>query len=354
MSDLEYMRTALELAQKGFPYTRPNPLVGAVIAWDNHIIASGYHQGYGLAHAEIQALNDAQSKGVTQAQLSQATLYVTLEPCAHFGKTPPCTEAIIKSGIKRVVVATLDPNPKVNGKGIQCLKESKIDVITGCLQKEAQELNKRFFTFHEKQRPYVILKWAKTADGFIARKDYSSKWITSEKSRHLVHQWRDQEMAVMVGTNTAVHDNPKLTARIDNGRNPIRVLIDRTQRVPTSFLLFDEAAPVIIYNEEEDFTKNLVSLVKVSFDSSLIHTVLKDLCHRGIQSVMVEGGAILLNSFIELGLWDEARIFTSAKLFNEGIEAPKLPNMEALALFVDDFKHLDLDDDTLEVFKRIK
>jgi diaminohydroxyphosphoribosylaminopyrimidine deaminase/5-amino-6-(5-phosphoribosylamino)uracil reductase len=341
------MQVALELARKGFPNTRPNPMVGAVFVRDGNVIAQGYHRGYGLPHAEIEALNDAYNKGISDELIRQSTLYVTLEPCCHFGKTPPCVDAIIKSGVKKVIVSTLDPNPKVGGKGIQQLKQANIEVIVGCLEKESRQLNKRFFTYHEHKRPYVILKWAQTADGFIARSDYSSKWISNDQSRQLVHQWRDQEMAIMVGTNTAVFDNPKLTCRVPNGRNPIRIVLDRTQRVPTSFFVFDESAPVIIYNEQEDYSKNLISLVKINFDDSLIQTILSDLFARGIQSLIVEGGAKLLNSFLDAQIWDEARVFRGQESFKEGIKAPIL-NLEATPNKYSSQK-FNLDSDTLEI-----
>jgi diaminohydroxyphosphoribosylaminopyrimidine deaminase/5-amino-6-(5-phosphoribosylamino)uracil reductase len=269
-----------------------------------------------------------------------------LEPCCHFGKTPPCVDAIIKSGVKKVIVSTLDPNPKVGGKGIQQLKQANIEVIVGCLEKESRQLNKRFFTYHEHKRPYVILKWAQTADGFIARSDYSSKWISNDQSRQLVHQWRDQEMAIMVGTNTVVFDNPKMTCRVPNGRNPIRIVLDRTQRVPTSFFVFDESAPVIIYNEQEDYNKDFVSLVKVNFDDKLINTILSDLYDRGIQSLIVEGGAQLLNTFLINMNWDEARIFTGQVLFGEGIKAPELKVKEGRS------QQLNIEGDILEVLER--
>ena len=350
MSDIEFVQIALELAQKGFPNTRPNPMVGAVLVYDRKVIAQGYHHGFGLPHAEIEAFNDAYSKGVSDELIAQSTLYVTLEPCCHFGKTPPCVDAIIKSGVKKVVVATQDPNPKVAGNGIQKLKQANVEVITGCLENQARKLNQRFFTFHEKKRPFVILKWAQTSDGYIARSDYSSKWISSELSRQLAHQWRDQEMAIMIGTNTAVHDNPKLTARVPNGRNPTRIILDRTQRVPTSFFVFDESAPVVIYNEQEDHSKNLLSLVKINFDDCVIQTILSDLCLRGIQSVIVEGGAKLLNSFLSAQLWDEARIFTGQEKFLKGIMAPKLP--VALGKTGYELQKFQLGGDLLEVFNR--
>lgn len=317
-----YMSQALQLASNGFPFTRPNPLVGSVIVYNEKVIASGFHNRFGGNHAEIEALKDAQTKQIDIETLSNSTLYVNLEPCCHTGKTPPCVDAIIKSGIQKVIIAMYDPNPLVSGKGVDILRTNGVDVKVGISESEARILNRRFIIFHEKKRPYVILKWAETADKFIARSDYSSKWISSEKSRELVHRWRDEEMAVMVGTNTAFFDNPNLTSRIPKGRNPIRVVIDRNQRIPTSFNIFDEQSRTILFNQIEDFDYSGASLVKIDFENQMLKQVLTYLYDQQIQSVMVEGGAKLLQTFIDESLFDEIRTFQSEKLFYEGIKAP--------------------------------
>ena len=324
------MRRALELAERGFPFTRPNPMVGAVLVLDQQVIAEGWHVRLGDAHAEVSCFQDAADKNIDPKKIAAATLYVTLEPCAHTGKTPPCVEAILRRGVKNIVVGTLDPNPIVNGKGVRALEQGGASVTVGVLENECRALNKRFFCFHEKKRPYIIFKWAQTADGFIARKDNSSKWISGEAARGLVHKWRDEESAIMVGTNTVIFDNPYLTSRVQGGRNPVRVLIDREQKIPTSFHVFDESATTLLYNESEDYSYGAAELIKIPFDDKLLSTVVSDLHQRGVQSMIIEGGAALINSFIKSDLWDEARIFITEKTFGSGILAPTLKPPAAL------------------------
>jgi diaminohydroxyphosphoribosylaminopyrimidine deaminase/5-amino-6-(5-phosphoribosylamino)uracil reductase len=319
------MRKALSLAEQGFPKTRPNPMVGAVlVSKDQEIIGEGFHRAYGEPHAEVVCLNDAQLKGASADVIASSTLYVTLEPCAHSGKTPPCIDTIISHNIKKIVVSTLDPNPLVNGEGIAALQRAGIEVITGVLEKESQLLNKRFFCFHQKKRPYVILKWAQTIDGFIAQEDGTSKWISGESARGLVHKWRDEEMAIMIGTMTAILDNPFLTSRLVGGRNPVRIILDRELKIPTSFNVFDESAKTILFNELEDYNYGAAELVKIPFDADLLPHILDILYQRGLQSLIVEGGSKLLHSFIDLKLWDEARIVVNEKKFLKGIPAPKM------------------------------
>jgi diaminohydroxyphosphoribosylaminopyrimidine deaminase/5-amino-6-(5-phosphoribosylamino)uracil reductase len=320
-----YMQAALMLAERGFPRTRPNPLVGAVlVADDGRILGEGFHAAYGGDHAEVACLKDAHQQGHLAPQIAAATLYVTLEPCAHTGKTPPCVEAILKAGIKKVIVACVDPNPLVQGKGIAALQQAGVDVQIGIMEAEARVLNKRFFCFHEQKRPYIILKWAQTHDGFMAKADGSSRWISGEAARGLVHKWRDEEMAIMVGTTTAILDNPYLTSRIIGGRNPVRVVLDRELKIPTSFNVFDESAQTILFNALENYSYGAAELIKVPFDQHLLPTIMKILYERNMTSLIVEGGPTLLRSFLDLQLWDEARIFVNEKVFGAGIAAPQL------------------------------
>jgi len=312
-----FMQRALELAQLGIGQVSPNPRVGCVIAHDNKIIGEGWHQKFGESHAEVNAVNSVRDQSI----LKDSTVYVNLEPCSHFGKTPPCVDLLIKHHVKKVVIANLDTNPLVAGFGIVKLKEMGIEVTVGVLDKLGWELNKRFFTFIEKQRPYIILKWAQTADGFIAQKNFESKWISNEFSRQLVHRWRSEEDAVLVGTHTASHDDPSLTVRDWTGRNPTRIVIDRFLRLNDHLRLFDKKENTICYNvlkHEEHKNLQLVRIDEKNFQQGLVH----DLFKRNIQSVIVEGGAQTLQLFIDANLWDEARVFTSQRSFGEGIKAP--------------------------------
>lgn len=313
-----FMRRALELASLGVGNVSPNPLVGCVIATDGKIIGEGWHRKFGEAHAEVNAV----AAVVEKKQLSQATVYVNLEPCSHFGKTPPCADMLVQLGVKKVVIANLDPNPLVAGNGIRKLRDAGIEVVSGVLQDEGKNLNRRFFTFMEKNRPYIILKWAETSDGFIAKENYESKWISNEYSRQLVHRWRTEEDAVLVGTRTAQHDNPRLTVRHWSGRNPLRVVFDRFLRLSDTLNLFDHSQPTLCYNllrHEEQKNLTLVRLGEENFWQEM----LLDLHKRNIQSVMVEGGAQTLETFIHGGWWDEARVFRGVRSFEKGIPAPK-------------------------------
>jgi len=314
-----FMQRAIELAQLGIGQVSPNPRVGCVITYDNKIIGEGWHKKYGEAHAEVNAVDSVKDKLL----LKKSTVYVNLEPCSHFGKTPPCADMLIKHEVKKVVIANPDTNPLVGGQGIKKLKEAGIEVVTGILEKESRELNKRFFTFIEKQRPYIILKWAQTSDGFVAQKNFESKWISSELSRQLVHRWRSEEDAVLVGTRTASHDNPSLTVRDWSGRNPVRIVIDRFLRLNSHLHIFDKKEKTICYNvlkHEEHKNLLLVRLDEDNFLAELMH----DLVKQKIQSVIIEGGAQTLQLFVEAKLWDEARVFTSQRAFGEGIAAPRL------------------------------
>ena len=304
---------------RGLGRARPNPLVGCVIVKNGIILGEGWHRAYGESHAEVIAVNNVEDKET----LKGSTAYVNLEPCSFHGKTPPCADMLSELEIGRVVISNIDPNPKVNGSGIRILESRGVETITGVLENEGEELNKRFFTYHKKGRPYVILKWAQTGDGFLARENFDSKWISNTFSRKLTHKWRSEEHAIMVGTNTARYDNPSLTTRDWAGNNPVRVVIDRKLILDRSLNIFNGETPTICYNEiKAEDNGNLAFVVPENGD--FLETVLMDLHGRNIQSVLVEGGATLLQSFISRGLWDEARVFTAKKVFGKGIKAPLL------------------------------
>jgi len=319
MSHESYMQRALQLATLGMGKVAPNPMVGCVIVYENKIIGEGWHKIYGQAHAEVNAIDSV----IDQSILPQSTLYVTLEPCSHYGKTPPCADLLVSKKVGKVVIACTDTNPLVAGKGTRKLQEAGISVELGILEKEARRLNKRFFTFMEKKRPYIVLKWAQTEDGFIARKDYSSRWISNEHSRTLVHKWRSEEQAVMVGTRTALYDNPQLNVRQWTGKNPIRIFIDKNLQIPTNYHLFDRSQLTICYNLQKNETSENLIFVKLDTDFFL-ENLLQDLYERKVQSVLVEGGSLLLQSLIDKNLWDEARVFVGNARFGEGIKAPQI------------------------------
>jgi len=338
-ADELYMHRALELALLGRGHVSPNPLVGCVIVHDDKIIGEGYHEKFGESHAEVNALKQVKDKTV----LKNSTLYVNLEPCSHFGKTPPCADWLVENGIGKVVVSNKDPNPQVNGAGIHKLKSNGIEVVEGVLEKEGRKLNKRFFTSMEKRRPYIILKWAQTNDGFIAKKNFDSKWISSSLSRQLVHKWRSEEDAVLVGTRTAQHDNPVLNVRNWAGRNPQRIVLDRFLRLSEKLDLFDRKQPTLCYNVLKHEEHANLTLVRVN-EENFLESVLHDLQNRKIQSVIVEGGAETINLFLQLGAWDEARVFISTKNFEEGIPAPVINQQES--------KRVDVGNDELKIYLR--
>ena len=345
----KYMRRCLELAAKGLGRVAPNPMVGCVIVHQNRIIGAGtnqnngkagtsddiqqpheliigegFHQEYGKEHAEVNAIASVQN----QSLLKESTLYVNLEPCSHQGKTPPCSQLIIEKEIPNIVIGTTDPNRLVAGRGIEALIAAGRNVTTGILQQECLHLNRRFFTFHQKKRPYIILKWAQTRDGFIdVKRDIPEKgninWITDEKARILVHKWRSEEQAILVGSETVLKDNPSLTVREWPGKNPVRIIVDRRSRVTPGHRVMDTSAGTIIMSRENKTEQNL-EWIDVSAPGSLVPQIIKHLYHKEIQSVIVEGGAFTLNQFIESGLWDEARVFTGNKEFKDGVKAPVL------------------------------
>jgi diaminohydroxyphosphoribosylaminopyrimidine deaminase / 5-amino-6-(5-phosphoribosylamino)uracil reductase len=314
-----FMQRALELASLGRGNVSPNPMVGCVIVYENTIIGEGYHQKAGGPHAEVWAVESVK----TPELLPESTVYVTLEPCAHHGKTPPCADMLVRLGVKKVVVGAVDTNPLVGGKGIRKLQDAGIEVETGVMETECRDLNKRFFTYMEAHRPYIVLKWAQTSDGFIARENFDSKWISSPQARQLVHQWRAHEDAVLVGKNTALHDNPLLTVRDWHGKNPLRLVIDRNLHLPAHLHLFDGSLPTLCYNTKlsrDDENLHYIQLTTEGF----MHQMMADLHHRKVQSVLVEGGSVVLNELIRHNLWDEARVFVAPQPFGSGIIAPTL------------------------------
>lgn len=323
--DEQYMHRCLELAQKGAGFVAPNPMVGAVLVHEEKIIGEGWHQHYGEAHAEVNCINDAIAKG-HESLISASILYVSLEPCAHQGKTPPCDQLIIRYKIPCVVIGCRDPFPEVNGKGIEHLMQEGIEVKVGVLESECQNLNKRFFCFHQKHRPYIILKWAQTADGYIGSGTTERWLISNEQTNRLVHRWRGEEAAVMVGANTARLDNPLLTNRSGIGAQPIRVAVDRYLKLPHHLHLFDGSVKTMVLNEIKN-EEAVVSYVKYDLHKNLPTAINEALFEQKVQSVLIEGGAQLLNWFIQSGCWDEARVITNIAMnIGQGVKAPVLIN----------------------------
>lgn len=322
-----YINRCIQLAQKGLGHTYPNPVVGSVIVYKDRIIGEGWHQKAGEAHAEVNAVKSVKNKEL----LGKSTIYVSLEPCSHYGKTPPCSNLIIDSGIKKVVIGTVDPYSEVSGRGIKKLLDAGCEVRVGILEKECRELNKRFFTFHMKQRPFIILKWAQSSDRFLSPLPQNGSerkpvWITNKYSQQLVHKWRAEEQAIMVGTNTAVVDNPKLSTRLWQGKDPIRVVVDRQLRIPADSHLFDNSVKTIVLTEGpslETGTENVI-FEPVDFSRDLPRQVCEVLYRHDIQSVILEGGGHTLQTFINAGIWDEARVFEGNIRFEEGVKAPEL------------------------------
>lgn len=344
-----YIKRCIELAKNGLGTTFPNPLVGSVIVHNDRIIGEGWHRKAGEPHAEVNAVNSVKDKSL----LKEATIYVTLEPCSHFGKTPPCCDLIIANKIPNVVIGTVDPFAKVAGNGIKKLIESGKNVTVGILEEECNELNKRFFTFHQKKRPYVVLKWAETSDGFIAPKKIVKQvqhdklapvWITNPYSRQLVHKWRTEEQAILVGTNTVLEDNPKLDARDFKGTNPVRIVLDKSGKISEKYHVKDASQKTIFITESKNFpsTENCI-YENAIFGNSLADSILKILYENNIQSVLIEGGTTTLQTFINEGLWDEARIFNGSVKFQNGLEAPKLNGVT--------YSRFDIMDDHLNIIR---
>lgn len=342
-----YMRRALDLATLGRGHVSPNPMVGCVIVHDlnggtghpaggestrgtstpGRIIGEGWHQRYGEAHAERNAIFSV--RPADEHLLPESTAYVTLEPCSHYGKQPPCANLLIEKRIGRVICCNDDPNPLVAGQGFQKLRDAGIPVETGLLAEDGRALNARFFTFMEQQRPYIILKWAETNDGFIGGEGGQPLQISGPLARRLVHKWRSEEDAIMVGTNTARADNPRLNVRLwpvpdAAGQNPTRIVIDRQLQLPTTLNLFDDSQPTLVYNHTKTEITGQTSYVQLSPDEPFLAQLLADLYERRIQSVLVEGGTTLLNSFIDAGVWDEMRVLRSPMMIGQGIAAPRV------------------------------
>jgi diaminohydroxyphosphoribosylaminopyrimidine deaminase/5-amino-6-(5-phosphoribosylamino)uracil reductase len=331
--DTHFMERALELAELGRGKVSPNPMVGCVIVHNDKIIGEGWHKQYGEGHAEVNAIAAVED----QSLLPESTVYVTLEPCAHHGKTPPCADLLVSKRVKRVVIGAVDTNPLVGGKGIERMKQAGIQVSHGLLADASRNLNARFFTFIEKKRPYIILKWAQTADGFVARENFDSKWISGEASRNLVHQWRAEEDAIMVGTRTAQQDNPRLNVRNWEGNDPVRVVIDKKMTLSKELNLFDGKQPTLVYNGKTNQSLENLEFIQVS-DEDYLPFILKDLYEKKVQSIIIEGGSTLLNSCLASGLWDEARVFTADVKFHAGIAAPRIQGLVSDSFQVGDDK----------------
>jgi diaminohydroxyphosphoribosylaminopyrimidine deaminase/5-amino-6-(5-phosphoribosylamino)uracil reductase len=322
----KYIKRCIELAKNGFGTTYPNPMVGSVIVYEDKIIGEGWHKKAGEPHAEVNAVRSVKNKSL----LKKATIYVSLEPCSHFGKTPPCCDLIIANEIPNVVIGTIDPNEKVAGNGIKKLMAAGINVTVGILEKECHELNKRFFTFHNKKRPYIILKWAESQDGFLAPEKQVDQerapiWITNQYSRQLVHKWRSEEQAILLGTQTVIDDNPKLNVRDWSGNNPVRVILDQNNRISKESFIFDESVKTIVFTKFESIlsTENTTFEV-IDFNQNIIPQILGVLYQNHIQSIIIEGGLKTLQVFIDQEIWDEARVFIGKTTFNKGTKAPTL------------------------------
>ncbi len=339
-----FMQRCLDLALLGMGEVAPNPMVGCVIVYDGKIIGEGYHQKFGGPHAEVNAINSVKNPEL----LSQSTLYVSLEPCAHHGKTPPCSGLIVEKRIPRVVIGTIDPFAEVAGKGIEHMRKSGIEVELGLLEAECREINRRFFTFHEKKRPYIILKWAQTLDGFIDTDRTETQhptWITNALSKRLVHKQRSEESAILIGTNTAEFDNPALTVREWTGSQPVRMVIDRTGRLDPNLHIFDGKAPTWVFTEMAKPDSENLKFITLDFSRNILPQMMEELFRLDILSVIVEGGSELLNSFLALNLWDRAFVYTGNQFFGKGVEAPHISGQ------ILDFKKLD--DCKLHIIKNI-
>lgn len=332
-TDEQYMHRALKLAEYGRGSVSPNPMVGCVLVAKGRIIGEGWHRYFGGPHAEVQAVRDTEARG-NEGQLASATAYVTLEPCSHYGKTPPCAELLIDKKISRVVVANDDPNPLVAGRGLALLRTAGIAVESGVLADLGKEVNRRFFTYFEQKRPYVILKWAETADGFIAAAGGKPVPISNIRSSQRVHRWRSEEDAILVGRQTALSDNPALNVRHWQGQNPVRVVLDRNLSLPTSLRLFDQSQPTLVYNylkctktpsmPERYSEVPAVAFSQIKAGENELAQILDDLYQRKIQSVLVEGGTTVLDAFMKAGLWDEIRRCQSPLRLGNGVKAPRV------------------------------
>lgn len=336
-----YMQRALELASLGKGSVSPNPMVGCVIVHNDQIIGEGWHRNYGEPHAEVNAINSVENKEL----LSESTAFVTLEPCSHFGKTPPCADLLIKHSLKKVVICNTDPFPEVNGKGIQKIKDAGIEVVTGVLETKGRQLNQRFFTSVEQKRPYVILKWAETADGFVAHTNGKPLSISGPISQMYSHKWRTEEDAIMVGSGTILRDNPSLTARNWTGKNPIRVIIDRSGTVPETSNILDLSVKTIVFTTKAQSNKENLTFIKFEEGQEPIHFILAELNRLNIRSLIIEGGPKLHQLFFQNGNYDEVRLFKSKALtLGKGIQGAVLPKNLILK------EQHDLQEDILNIF----
>ncbi len=338
------MRRCIELATLGAGNVAPNPMVGAVLVHNGQIIGEGYHKAYGGPHAEVNCIASVTEKN--KHLIPDASIYVSLEPCAHYGKTPPCADLIIREKIKKVYVGTRDPFVEVNGKGIEKLSAAGIEVTSGILETECKDLNKRFFTFHTKHRPYIILKWAQTADHKIGNAGNNRLIITNEFTDRIVHRWRSEEAGIMAGTNTVMLDDPQLTNRLWHGHSPVRVIVDMDLRLPSSLHVFDGSVKTIVFNALKHEENDNLFFYQVTRDVNLVHQVVNGLYQMRILSVMIEGGARLIQSFIDEGMWDEARVITNSKLISKepAIASPILTDSR----LVDEEM---ISDDLIRIFK---
>lgn len=324
------MYRCVQLAQQGAGYTAPNPMVGAVLVYNRKIIGEGYHRQYGGPHAEVNCINSV--KPEDQDNISQSVLYVSLEPCSHYGKTPPCTDLIIANKIPEVVIGCRDPNVDVSGKGIEKLKAAGVKVVYGIIEKECREINKRFFTFYTQHRPYIILKWAETADHKIAGEGPHRLMISNEETKRQVHKWRSEESSILIGTNTALLDNPELTTRHWPGPSPVRLVIDLDLKLPSSLKIFNDKQRTVIFNTVKHEETGNLRYYQITEDVSIVHQVMNALYQMKFLSVLIEGGARLLQSFIDEGMWDEARIICNRQLtIGNGLPGPELADAELKA-----------------------
>ncbi|MGB0199288.1 MAG: bifunctional diaminohydroxyphosphoribosylaminopyrimidine deaminase/5-amino-6-(5-phosphoribosylamino)uracil reductase RibD [Flavobacteriaceae bacterium] len=338
------MKRCLTLAAKGLGNTYPNPMVGAVVVYHGKIIGEGWHQRAGEAHAEVHAIKAVKDK----TKLKDATLVVSLEPCSHFGKTPPCSKLIVESGIRHVVIGMKDPFEAVQGSGIQYLKDAGVHVEMGVLESECRLTNKRFLSAIEKKRPYIVLKWAKSEDGFMAPEDQKKgqpHWITDKPARQLVHKWRAEEQAILVGVKTVQTDNPQLNVRLWSGNSPIRLIIDPSCKIKTNAAILKTSDPVYIYNNVKEEVHDNICYVQVDFDQNPLQQILKHMIEVGVQSVLVEGGGITIQHFIDQNLWDEARVLKGAKKLKKGKCAPQLSNLKKIT------EKFSCGVDEIEIFK---
>lgn len=332
----KYIKRCIELAKNGFGTTYPNPMVGSVIVCEDKIIGEGWHKKAGEPHAEVNAVKSVKDKSL----LKKATIYVSLEPCSHFGKTPPCCDLIIANEIPNVVVGTVDPNEKVAGNGIKKLIAAGANVTVGILEKECNELNKRFFTFHQKKRPYIILKWAESQNGFLAPEKITNPerrpvWITNTFSRQLVHKWRSEEQAILVGTQTVIDDNPRLNVRDWSGNNPVRVVLDQNNRISKESFIFDDSVKTIVFTKSENIISAENTIFEViDFNQNIVPQILGILYQNQIQSIIIEGGLQTLQTFIDQDIWDEARIFIGNTTFEKGTKAPIIQKKNATKTYI--------------------